>query len=189
MYHSQIRLCVKWTYNLHIYIYNIEHRNLEIQNTRNDFSVQVRNFLLSLSLKVLRHKERDIHSFYSGFFLCPRPHLVRHLPKASASKRKSTVSSRGRSQLYSQKSPQILRALPVRDLIRTYLPRFPSRLLWYLWVTRLLRRACAWTPALMLHLSNPCRKVLSLTKPKGIKRNPSANILHLEQCILKKHGG
>ena len=29
--------------------------------------------------------------------------------------------------------------------------------------------ACAWTPALMLHLTNPCakRKVLSLTKPKG----------------------
>ena len=29
--------------------------------------------------------------------------------------------------------------------------------------------ACAWTPALMLHLTNPCakRKVLRLTKPKG----------------------
>ena len=29
--------------------------------------------------------------------------------------------------------------------------------------------ACAWTPALMLNLTNPCakRKVLSLTKPKG----------------------
>ena len=29
--------------------------------------------------------------------------------------------------------------------------------------------ACAWTPELMLHLTNPCakRKVLSLTKPKG----------------------
>ena len=28
---------------------------------------------------------------------------------------------------------------------------------------------CAWTPTLMLHLTNPCakRKVLSLTKPKG----------------------
>ena len=29
--------------------------------------------------------------------------------------------------------------------------------------------ACAWTPVLLLHLTNPCakRKVLSLTKPKG----------------------
>ena len=37
---------------IYIYIYNIEHRDLEIRKTRNDFSVQVRNFLLPLSLKV-----------------------------------------------------------------------------------------------------------------------------------------
>ena len=67
----------------------IEHRNLEIRKTRTDFSVQVRNFLLPLSLKVLLHKERDTHSFYSGFFICP--HLVRHLPMACASKRKSAL--------------------------------------------------------------------------------------------------
>ena len=69
----------------------IEHRNLETRKTRNDFLVQVRKFLLPLSLKVLRHKEREAQSFYSGFFICPPPHLVRHLPKASASKRKSTL--------------------------------------------------------------------------------------------------
>ena len=67
----------------------IEHRNLEIRKTRNDFSVQVRNLLLPLSLKVLRHKERDTHSFYSGFFICTP--LLRHRPKASASKQKSTL--------------------------------------------------------------------------------------------------
>ena len=38
-----------------------------------DFLVQVRNFLLPLSLKVLLHKERDRHSFYSGFSICPPP--------------------------------------------------------------------------------------------------------------------
>ena len=38
-----------------------------------DFLVQVWNFLLPLSLKVLQHKERDTHSFYSGFFICPPP--------------------------------------------------------------------------------------------------------------------
>ena len=53
------------------YIYNTEHRNLEIRKIRNDFFVQVRNFLLPLSLKVLRHKEREAQSFYSGFFICP----------------------------------------------------------------------------------------------------------------------
>ena len=36
-----------------------------------DFLVQVQNFLLPLSLKVLRHKERYTHSFYSGFSICP----------------------------------------------------------------------------------------------------------------------
>ena len=86
----------KWTYNVHIYIY-IEHRNLETRKNTYDFLVQVRNFLLPLSSKVLRHKERDTHSFYSGFFICP--HLVRTRRKASASKRKSTVFFRGRTQL------------------------------------------------------------------------------------------
>ena len=49
------------------------HRTYESRNTKNtyDFLVQVRNFLLPLSLKVLRHKERDTHSFYSGFSICP----------------------------------------------------------------------------------------------------------------------
>ena len=60
--------------------------------------------------------------------------------------------------------PQILRALLVRDVTHTLYPRFPSGLLWHLWVTRPLR-ARAWTPALILHLSNPC------TKPKGSQPN------------------
>ena len=72
MYHSQISGYVKRTWNVHN-IYNIEQRNPETRNTRNDFLVQVRNFLLPLSLKVLRHKERDTHSFYSGFPICPPP--------------------------------------------------------------------------------------------------------------------
>ena len=80
-------------------MHNIKHRNSE---TRNDFLIQVRNFLLPLSLKVLRHKKRDTHSFYSGFSICPTP--TRAYPtrcKASASKRKSTVFYRGRTQLNS----------------------------------------------------------------------------------------
>ena len=78
--------------NGHIMFLNIKHRTYESRNKKNtyDFSVQVRNFLLPLSLKVFRHKEREAQSFYSGFFIST-PHLVRHLPKASVSKRKSTV--------------------------------------------------------------------------------------------------
>ena len=56
--------------SLHIYI---EHRNLEIRKTRSDFSVQGRNFLLPLSLKVLRHKERDTIFLYWLFYLPPPP--------------------------------------------------------------------------------------------------------------------
>ena len=52
-----------------LYIY-IEHRISKHENTCG-FLVQVRNFLLPLSLKVIRHKERDTHSFYFGFFICP----------------------------------------------------------------------------------------------------------------------
>ena len=84
-----------------------------------DFSVQVRNFLLPLILKVFRHKDREAQSFYSGFFICS-PHLVRHPPQGLANKRKPTVFFRGNPQLNSLFSnSQILRALPVRDIIRT----------------------------------------------------------------------
>ena len=87
---AMIWLCVKRT------------SNLEIRKTRNDFFVQVRNFLLALSLKVLRHKEKEAQSFYSGFFICS-PHSTRVAPttKVSASKRKPTVFPRGRSYLNS----------------------------------------------------------------------------------------
>ena len=124
MYHSQIQI---WeTYiecSQHIYI---EHRNPETRKTRNDFLVQVRNFLLPLSLKVLRHKERDTHSFYSGFSICLPPNTCGTRYKctclASASKRKSPFffGRQDSTQLTDFfKIPQILRALPVRDVTRT----------------------------------------------------------------------
>ena len=147
--------------SLHTYV---EHRNLKIQKkTRNDFFVQVRNFLLPLSLKVFRHKEWEAQSFYSGFFICTRNTCD---TKVSASKRKRTVFPRGRSHLNSltfSKSPKILRALPVRDVIRA-IPVSHLGLLWHLWVTRPLRPH-ARTPVLMLHPSNPC------TEPKRSQPN------------------
>ena len=170
-----------------IYIY-IEHRNLEIRKTRNDFWVQVRNFLLPLSFKVLRHKEMDTHSFYSGFFIWA--HIVRHLPKASANKRKSTLLVRcpvlNSTNLF-QNSPNpprasgawghshLLAPFPiwaiVRSLSDTFVP--PALALEHL-------RLC-------LHLSNHAlsQKVLSLTKPKGIKQNPSTIIL--QYCLNQSH--
>ena len=90
LYHSHIHEYTKYTWDVHIYIY-IEYRNLEIRKIRNNFSVQVGNVLLPLSLKVLRHKEREMHILFILAFSSAPPHLVRHLPKASASKRKSTL--------------------------------------------------------------------------------------------------
>ena len=61
-----------YAWNVHRVFITYIHRTWESRYTKNtyDFLVQVRNFLLPLSLKVLRHKEGDIHSFYSGFSIC-----------------------------------------------------------------------------------------------------------------------
>ena len=154
IYHSQIS---GYEWNVHRMFITYIHRSKESRNTKNtyDFLVQVRNFLLPLGLKVLRHKERDTHSFYSGFFICPpyhhHHHLVRHLPKASASKRKSTVFSRGRTQLNSDffKIPKILRAraLPVHDVIHIHWSTFLSDFYFDIYERHILP-AGALTPAL-----------------------------------------
>ena len=100
------------------------HRNLETRKTLDDFFVQVRNFLLPLNLKVFWHKE-ERYTFFLFWLLylpAPSPTCVAPATKVSASKRKPTVFPRGRSHLNSltfSKSPQILRALPVRDVTRT----------------------------------------------------------------------
>ena len=60
-----------YVWNVHRMSMKIEHKNLETRKTLDDFFVQVRSFLLPLSLKVLRHKEREVQSFYSDFFVCP----------------------------------------------------------------------------------------------------------------------
>ena len=134
----------------------IEHRNLEIRKTLNDFVVQVRNFLLPLSLKVFRHKEREAQSFYFGFFICLPPPRAMPATRPRKLAEANCLLPRQVSTLLSLQIPKILRVLPVRHVIRTCLPRYPSRAI----VTSLndtsAPPACAWTPVLMLHLSNPC---------------------------------
>ena len=57
-----------------IYVHNAPRDNIGIPKHKNtcDFLVQVRNFLLPLSLKVSRHKERDTPDF--SICLKPRGH-------------------------------------------------------------------------------------------------------------------
>ena len=109
MYHSHIHEYAKCTCDVHIYI----HRTQESRNTKNtyDFSVQIRNFLLPLSLTVFRHKEREAQSFYSGFFICPPPSRatpvqgLREQPKVNPSRTVSSLSSLNSLQI-SQNPPR-----------------------------------------------------------------------------------
>ena len=150
---DRIWLCVKRTSNVH------KDRTKESRKTKNtyDFLVLVRTFLLPLSLKVLRHKERDTHSFYSGFVI-PPPRLVRHLPKASESKQKSTLIVRcpvlnSTNFLQNSQNPphasgawrhsHLLALFPIWAIVIALSDTSASRMR-------------ALTPALMLHLSNPC---------------------------------
>ena len=82
------------TRNVHVMSITYIHRTLESRNTKNTyvFLVQVRNFLLPLSLKVLRHKERDTHSFYSSFFICPPPTRVAPARRPLARLRRASES-------------------------------------------------------------------------------------------------
>ena len=144
----------------------IKHRNLEIRKTHYDFSVQVQNFLLPLSLKVLQHKERETHSFYSSFFIRPPPNLVRHLPKASASKSTLLIRCPVSTLLTFFKFRKSSARFWCVTSFALASPVSHLGLLWHLWVTCLFcLRACARTPMLMLHLSNPC------TEPKGSQPN------------------
>ena len=130
-----------YVWNVHRMSIKIEHRNLETRKTRNDFSVQVRNLLLPLSLKVLRHKEREAQSFYSGFFIPPPPTSVAPATNVSASKRKPTVFPRGRSYLNSdflKLSPNPPRVSGAWGHSHLLVPVSHLGLLWHLWVTRLL---------------------------------------------------
>ena len=126
-----------------IYIYIYIHRTLESRNTKNtyDFLVQVRNFLLPLSLKVLRHKERDTHSFFSAFFICIPPSRATPAQGLREQAKVNRLLPRQDSTLITDfwKFPKILRALPVHDVIHTASPVSHLGLLWHLWVTRPLR--------------------------------------------------
>ena len=118
LYHSHIHEYAKCAWDVHIYIF-IEHRDLETRKTSMNSQFRYETFF--------QHKEREAQSFYLGFFICP-PISCDTSPRplrASESQPSRLVSSLNSPNFL--QIPQFLRALPVRDVIRTLQPRFPSR--------------------------------------------------------------
>ena len=164
----------KWTYNVHIYIYIYIYiyitQNIGISKFEKYVTTLFRykTFLLPLSLKVLRHKEREVQFFYSGFFICPPSQHVWHPPQRSPRASENQLSSPEAGLISTNWLFQNLPKFSARFRCVTSFAlaslRFPTGLLLHLWVTRPF---CvrAWTPVLMLHLSNPC------TEPKGSQPN------------------
>ena len=138
--------------------------------------VQVRNFI-TFELKVFQHEERETQSFNADCFyivsaqtnqraapvahkfVWPRPalnldSLVRGQELNSLLFLKSPKFSAHASGAWRHSHPLVL--IPIWDFYFDISE-------WH------ILSVCAGTPALMLHLTNPCdeRKVLSLTKPKG----------------------
>ena len=162
------------------YIHNVEHRNLGIRKhvmtscsgTKPFYYFWVKGFDI----------RRETQSYYSVFIIWP---LSRSAPMArkfvsplqAPKVEPPRLASSFISSELSPNSPQILRALPVRDVTLTSSPVSSSQAI----VTSLrdMSALCvhALPPASRLHLTNP--KVLSLTKPKGMNRNPLAIILHI----------
>ena len=151
-------------HNVRIYNIYIEHRNPETQKNTYDFLVQVRNFLLSLSLKVFRHKEREAQSFYAGFSMCSHFNTCGTPPQGHCELAKVTLLRTARlNSLIFFKSPNILRA---RFRCMTSITSPSSNWDFYFDISEWhFLPARAWTPALMLHLTNLC------TEPKRSQPN------------------
>ena len=136
-YISLIWLCVKRTSNVH------KDRTQESRNSKNTWrllSSGTKHFI-TLSLKVLRHKERDTHSFYSGFFiwLPSRATPAQGLREQAKVNPSRSVSSLNSTNWLFQNLPK---SCPRFRCVTSFaLASSVSHLglLWYLWVARLLR--------------------------------------------------
>ena len=130
-----------------------------------------------------KYKESDTQSFYANFFISPPPPPRENQPSSSDVKTQLTH--------FSQIPQNPPRTLPVHDVI--YIPRSHFTIWdfyfdiseWHILPAR------AWTPALMLHLTNLCtkRKVLSLTKPKSKIYKTKSLGHYITLFCLRLHGG
>ena len=117
--------------------------------------------------------ERETQSFYADcFHICPKPRAAPHLQTtglASVGPESHPSRSDAETQLSAfLKSPKSS-ALPGMTSFTSLGPISYLGIFILTSVNDTSSPARAWTPALMLHLTNSCtkRKVLLLTKPKG----------------------
>ena len=164
--------CVTYPYmnmgNIHRMFVTHIHRASESRNTKNtyDFLVQVWNFLLPLSLKVLQHKEERCTIFIWWLF---------HLPPTTCGARSAQIRLASASpeslvlNYWLFQNPQNPPCtLPVHDIIQIPKSQFSIWDYRHLWMTHppyarvnTCAQVCTW----LTHVLS--QKVLSLTKPKG----------------------
>ena len=143
-----------------------EHMKLETRKTLNDFSVQVRNLLLPLSLKVLRLR-RERHNL-SILAFSSAPHPSRATPTTrprQLAKANRLIPRQDSTLLTFFKFPKSSVRFRFVTSFALASPRFSSRDI----VTSLSDTSAlptrALTPVLMLHQTNPC------AEPKGPQPN------------------
>ena len=136
-------------------------------------------------------RKREAQSFYDDFSICP--HHTQHPPSSesqpSSSKAKTQPSC---SEAETQLSDFFKSPAHASGAWRHSHPAVTFSI-WgfYCDISEWhVRSAHAWTPVLMLHLTNPCakRKVLSLTKPKGkiYKTKSLGHYITTLKLVIKK---
>ena len=148
------------------------NRHRESKNTKLYEIGSGTKLFITFGLKVIRHEERVAQSFYADFSICPPPRAAPSRKLLVWSRRPPKVTLLPlRQELNSLLFLKSQSTLPVRVVTHIPWSQFLSGIFFFFfdiseWHILSVR---AWTPALMLHLTNPCakRKVLSLTKPKG----------------------
>ena len=154
------------------------NRHRESKNTKlYEIGSGMKLLFIFLSLKVFWHEERETQSFYADCFyiissqpnqragpiahkfVWPHPALLSLLSCSEAGTQLTAFSQIPKSSAHASgvwHHSHPLVSIPTWDFYFDISE-------WYILSVRV------WTPALMLHLTNPCtkRKVLGLTKPKG----------------------
>ena len=158
------------------------NRHRESENTK---LVQVRNFII-FELKVFWHEEREIDTIFLCWLLLHRQLSTQptraQIRLASAGPEIQPSSEAGTqptafAQIWAHASGAWCHSHPL--VLISILDFYFDISEWHILSAR------AWTPALMLHLTNPCakRKVLILTKPKGKIYNRES-LCHYITCLL-----